>query len=186
MSELVVLGFDGIDEADKVLDKLRELEREYLIDLEDAVVAVRSSDGKVKLKQSFNPAFAGVASGTLSGAMWGTLVGLLLLNPLAGFALGSAVGAGSGALAGSLVDYGINDEFMRTLAGTIPKGSSALFILVRKAQPDKVLDHFSGVKARILRTSLAPNQEKRLQEKLQPGTPSAETQANPWNPGSTV
>ena len=44
-----------------MLNKLRQLGREYLIDLEDAVVAVRGADGKVQLKQSVNMVSMGAA-----------------------------------------------------------------------------------------------------------------------------
>ncbi|MEK1899938.1 MAG: hypothetical protein AAAB19_10310, partial [Rhizobium sp.] len=87
MSELVVLGFDTADKADAVLNRLVQLEKEYLVDLEDAVIAVRDPAGKVRLKQSVNLTAAGAASGGLSGALWGSLVGLLFLNPLAGMVL---------------------------------------------------------------------------------------------------
>ena len=132
MSDLIVVGFDTPDEADKVLVKLSGLKKEYLIDLEDAVVVVRDEAGKVHLKQSLNLTAIGASSGLLSGALWGGLVGLLFLNPLAGFAIGGAVGAGAGALSGSLTDYGIDDKFIKSLGDTIPNNSSALFVLVRK------------------------------------------------------
>jgi uncharacterized membrane protein len=134
-----------------------------LIDLEDAVVAVRQPDGNVQLKQSINLIGVGAASGGLSGAFWGSLVGLLFLNPLAGFAVGGLVGAGSGALSGSLVDYGIDDNFIRSLAETLQPDTSALFVLVRKAQPEKVLAELSGFRGKVLRSSLSPEQEARLQ-----------------------
>jgi len=166
MSELVVVGFDDPHQADQVLAKLVQLRQEYLIDLEDAVVVIRAPDGKVQLKQSMNLVAAGAASGGLSGALWGSLVGLLFLNPLAGFAIGGALGAGTGALSGSMVDYGINDDFIRSLAETIPNNSSALFVLIRKVQPEKVLNQLSGVRGRVLRTSLSPEQEEKLRQRL--------------------
>jgi uncharacterized membrane protein len=166
MAELVAVAFDNPEEADRVLNKLTQLQREYLIDLADAVVAVRQPDGKVQLKQSVNMIGAGAASGGLSGALWGTLVGLLFLNPLAGFAVGGLVGAGAGALSGSLVDYGIDDDFIRSLAETMEPNTSALFVLVRKAQPEKVLAELSGLRGRVLRSSLSPEQEQRLQTAL--------------------
>jgi uncharacterized membrane protein len=163
MAELVAIAFDKPDEADRVLTELARLQKEYLIDLEDAVVAVRQPDGNVQLKQSLNLIGVGAASGGLSGAFWGTLVGLLFLNPLAGFAVGGLVGAGSGALSGSLVDYGIDDNFIRSLAETLQPDTSALFVLVRKAQPEKVLAELSGFRGKVLRSSLSPEQEARLQ-----------------------
>lgn len=163
MSELVVLGFDEPEKAEAILVRLQQLQKEYLIDLEDAVVAIRDSDGKVRLKQSIQPSAAGIAtSGGLSGAIWGSLVGLLLLNPLAGMVLGGAIGASSGALAGSITDYGINDDLIKKLAETIPVDSSALFLLVRKIQTEKVLEEFKGEHARVLRSSLSPEEERKL------------------------
>ena len=166
MSELIVVGFDSPEEADRVLVRLAGLKKEYLIDLEDAVVVVRDTEGKVHLKQSLNLTAVGATSGLLSGSIWGGLVGLLFLNPLAGFAIGGALGAGAGALSGSLTDYGIDDEFIKSLGNTIPNNSSALFILVRKVQPEKVLAEFPDLRGRVLKTSLSPEQEKNLQAAL--------------------
>jgi uncharacterized membrane protein len=67
---------------------------------------------------------------------------------------------------GSLTDYGINDDLIKSLAEIIPDNSSALFILVRRAQPEKVLAELSGTQGKIIHTSLSPEQEKRLQEAL--------------------
>lgn len=163
MAELVAVGFDGPQEAERVLTELKRLQKEYLIDLEDAVIAIRPPDGEVKLKQSVNMVGAGAASGGLTGAAWGTLVGLLFLNPLAGLAVGGLVGAGTGALSGSLVDYGLDDNFIKSLAESLPPNSSALFLLVRKVQPEKVLAELSQFRGRVLRSSLSPEQEARLQ-----------------------
>ena len=166
MSDLVVLDFDGIHTADKVLNKLRSLQRENLIDLEDSCVVERDDDGKVHVKQAVNLTTLGAARGGMSGALWGTLVGLLFLNPLAGMAIGALAGAGSGALTGSLADYGISDDFVKQLGQTIPKGSSALFVLVRSVTFDKVLPEIEPYKPRVLRTSLSNEGEARLKAAL--------------------
>ncbi len=163
MSEFIVVAFDEIGKADEVLTRLKGLQKEYLIDLEDAVIAVRDAQGKVDLKQSVNLVGMGAASSGLSGAFFGGLIGLLFLNPLAGFVLGGAVGAGAGALAGSLTDYGIDDALISQIAETIKPGTSALFLLVRKAQPEKVLAEFADVKGTIIRSSLSPEAEAKLQ-----------------------
>ena len=88
MSDLVVVGFDTVDEADKVLLKLAALRKEYLVDLEDAVVVVRDGEGKVHLKQSLNLAALGATSGLLSGtsgaALWACSFSIRLpASPLA-------------------------------------------------------------------------------------------------------
>jgi hypothetical protein len=76
------------------------------------------------------------------------------------------VGAGTGAVAGALTDYGIDDDFIRDLAKTLNPNSSAIFILVRKMQPEKVLSELSRFRGKVLRTSLPPEQEARLQAAL--------------------
>ncbi|MFD1745517.1 DUF1269 domain-containing protein [Rhizobium helianthi] len=166
MIELIVVSFKSIHDADRVLVQLNEMQKEYLVDLADAVVVLRQPDGKLNLKQSIKLAGAGAASGGISGAFWGSLVGLLFLNPLAGLALGGIIGAGTGALAGKLVDYGIDDRFIRSIGEKLTPGSSALFLLIRKVQPEKVIAELAGFQGTILRTSLAPHQEKKLREAL--------------------
>ncbi len=168
MSELVVVGFEDTQGADRALTELVRLSKEHLIDLEDAVVAIRSQDGTVRIKQSVNLVGLGAAQGSLSGALWGSLVGLLFLNPLLGFAAGAAVGAGSGALAGSLSDYGIDDDLIRSIGDTLQPNTSALFVLVRKVQPEKVLADITGAgfQGKVIRSSLSPEQEQRLQAAL--------------------
>lgn len=166
MAELVVVGFETIHEADRALNELMRLQKEYLIDLEDAVVVTRDPGGKIHLKQSFDLVGTSAALGGLRGAMWGSLVGLLFLNPLIGLAAGAALGAGAGAMSGSLIDFGINDDFIRSIAQTLQPDTSALFVLVRKAQPEKVLSDISQFRGRVIRSSLSPEQESRLQAAL--------------------
>ncbi len=166
MSNLVVLGFDGLHTADEVLNKLRSMQKEYLIDLEDSCVVEREPSGKVYIKQAVNLTALGARTGGASGALWGTLVGLLFLNPLAGMAIGAVTGAGAGAVAGSLADYGISDDFVRKLGETIPPGTSALFILFKRVTEDKVVREIEAYKPRVLKTSLSDEAEQRLKAEL--------------------
>jgi uncharacterized membrane protein len=162
MSTLVAVGYDEMFKADEVLLKLRKLQREYLIDLEDAAVAVKDAQGKFKLHQTNNL----TAAGAVHGGFWGSLIGLIFLNPLLGF----AVGATTGAISGALTDTGINNDFMKELAGTMTPGSSTLFILVRIATPDKVLEELAGTGGKVLKTSLSNEDEARLQAALDAAT----------------
>jgi uncharacterized membrane protein len=173
MSDLVVLDFDGTGTADEVLTKLRSMQKEHLIDLEDACVVVHTDAGKVQIKQAVNSAALGAASGATTGMLVGALAGLLFLNPLAGMAVGGLAGAGFGGLSGSLADHGIDDEFVKNLGKTIPKGSSALFFLVRRSTPDKVLPEIEKFKPRVLQTSLSNEQEEKLRAALQAGGQAA-------------
>ena len=158
MSTLVVIGYDDKFKAEEVRLMLLKMQKDYLIDLEDAVVAVKDENGKVKIHQMFNLTAAGAAS----GGFWGTLIGLIFLNPL----LGLAVGATAGAVSGALTDVGIDDKFMKELAANLTNGTSVLFVLVRKATPDKVLEELQGTGGKILKTSLSHEDEAKLQAAL--------------------
>jgi uncharacterized membrane protein len=158
MSTLIVVRYDDSYKAEEVRLKLRKLQSEYLLDLEDAVVAVKDEKGKVKLHQALNL----TAAGAITGGFWGSLVGLIFLSPLLGMAIGAAAGAASGAL----TDVGIDDNFMKELAATMTPGSSTLFVLVRRATPDKVLEELKGTGGKVLKTSLSHDDEAKLQAAL--------------------
>jgi uncharacterized membrane protein len=150
MSTLVVVGYDDPCKAEEVRLNLWKLQNEYHLDLEDAVVAVKDEKGKIKLHQAVNL----TAAGALSGGFWGSLTGLIWLN--------AAAGTASAALA----DVGIKDHFMKELAATLIPGSSTLFVLLRRRAPEKVLEELKGTGGRILKTSLAHEDEARLQAAL--------------------
>lgn len=158
MSELIVIGYDDVHKAEEVRLTLLKLQKEYLIDLEDAVIAVKKPDGKIKLHQMWDP----TSYGAVSGTFWGMLIGALFLSPF----FGAAIGAGAGAISGALTDVGINDAFMKELSETLKPGSSALFVLVRKVTTDKVLEHLTGSGGKVLKTSLNHENEKKLQDAL--------------------
>ena len=173
MSDLIVLDFDGTGTADEVLTRLRSMQKEHLIDLEDACVVVHTEAGKLQVKQAVNLTKAGAATGFSTGMLIGALAGLLVLNPLAGMVVGGLSGAGFGALSGKMADYGINDDFIKGLGNTIPKGSSALFVLVKSSTPDKVLPEIEPYKPRVLKTSLSKQQEDKLRAALQTSAQAA-------------
>ena len=158
MSDLLVIEFPSEAKAEGVREMLLAMQKEYLIELGDAVVAVKEANGRVKLNQLFQP----ITQGTVSGALWGSLIGLLFMMPLAG----AAIGAASGALGGKLADLGINNEFMRQAARTLQSGNAALFLLIRKMTTDKVLAALRGVGGTVMRSSFDETKEEALQAAL--------------------
>lgn len=161
MSDLIVIGFDDPQQAFQLRTKLVELQKEYLIEMEDAVVVTRDENDKVKLHQATNLTAAGAAG----GSFWGLLVGVLFLNPL----LGVAVGAGTGAIAGALSDIGVDDKFMKELGQTLQPGGAAVFVLARKLSGERILerlDEFKG-SGRVLQTSLDKDDEESLKAFLE-------------------
>ncbi len=54
MADLIVIEYDDMHKAEEKRLKLQKIERDYLVDLADAVVAVKDESGKVKLNQIHN------------------------------------------------------------------------------------------------------------------------------------
>jgi uncharacterized membrane protein len=158
MSNLVVIAFPTEAKAEEVRQKLLAMQKEYLIELDDAVVAAKDAQGRIKLNQLINTTRVGAVSGTF----WGALIGLIFLMPL----VGAAMGAASGALGGALADLGINDKWMKETAAAIQPGTAALFVLVRKVTADKVLERLKGEGGTVMKTSLDHTKEAALQAAL--------------------
>lgn len=156
MSDLIAIAYDGEETALKVRDRLVDLTKEHIIELEDLVVVVHHRDGKTEIKQATN--LAGM--GALSGAFWGLLIGLIFFAPI----FGLAIGAIAGALAGRFSDYGIDDRFIREVAENVRPGNSAIFLLVKKMTPDKVVDAIREYGGHVIRTSLSETEEANLRD----------------------
>jgi len=166
MSTFVAIAYDDPVKAEEVRLELFKLQSDYLIEMEDVVVAVKDEKGKVKLHQTVNL----TATGALSGGFFGMLIGMLLFNPL----LGLAIGASAGAISGALTDAGINDQFMKDLANNLKANSSVLFVLIHKVTADKVVEDVSQYGGTVLKTSLNHQDEEKLQAALDAHATAAE------------
>jgi len=166
MSDLIALVLDSREQAQEARLEFMKMQREHLVELEDCVVAYKDDTGQVKLDQTLNL----TATGAAAGGFWGLFLGLVLSIPFGGLLLPlitAVFGAGFGALSGSLADYGIDDDMMRELSADLDQSKAALFVLVRKATTDKVLEHLSKFHGKVLQTSLSHDLENKLQQVLE-------------------
>jgi uncharacterized membrane protein len=163
MSELIVAGFKGQLTADKVLLHILGMEQIHLIDLDDAAVAIRKKDGTISIKQSSVLVMADAAM----GCGWGLLIGAVCLNPLMGTLVGGVVGAAVGKVVKLVEKIGIKEDFIKEIADTLTPDSSAIFVLVRKGLPDKVVEELSKFEGTLLRSSLSPKNEEELRRILE-------------------
>src|SRR5258708_19329498 len=99
---------------------------------------------------------------------WGLLFGLLFFVPV----LGIAVGAGLGALLDEIEKNGVNKEFQQQVRDMANPGTSALFLMVEKATPEKAVAALSKFGGTALRFSLSAAQEHHLQDALHGPTPA--------------
>ena len=157
-NNIVVLGFKNQYGAEGMLKDIQRWQEEGLIELEDAVVASRGPGGDVQIEQTHKQGgrFA------LRGGGAGLLAGLLLGGPI----LGLAVGAAAGGIAAALKDYGLDDTFVEEVSQWVQPETSALFLLVKEAKAEEVLERLRSYGAVVLTTTLAPAQEKRLRQAL--------------------
>jgi uncharacterized membrane protein len=158
MTDLVIVGFEDEYTAFEMRAALARLAGQYLIAREDIAVVTRSKQGKVKLDQAANVNTAGA----VGGGFWGTLIGLLLLNPV----LGAALGASTDALAERLSEIGITRDLMKELGDALRPGTSALFVLIRRTTPQRLMDELRGFEGKVIRTSLTRTKEEELRDLL--------------------
>ncbi|HEY2204482.1 MAG TPA: DUF1269 domain-containing protein [Pseudonocardia sp.] len=157
MGTLTVWKFDTAGGADNALTLLQRLQKEELIQVNDAA-CVSWPEGRKKPKTEQLHSLTG--AGALGGSFWGLLFGLIFFVPL----LGLAVGAAMGALSGSLADVGIDDDFIKKVRDHVTPGTSALFVMTSNVVVDRVLDNFKDSGATLLSTNLSTAQEQQLRE----------------------
>ncbi len=158
MSTLAVIAYPDQGTAAEAAAALQRMQKELLIELEDVAWVTKAQDGKLKLHQGTSLTGVGAAG----GALWGFIFGLLFLVPIAGMAIGAATGA----LAGQLSDYGIDDKWIKEVAGAIPPGGSALFVMARNTNQERVLPEMAKFGGTVLKTNLTTEQQQALEEAL--------------------
>jgi uncharacterized membrane protein len=157
MAALTVWKFDSAAGAGEALTKLESLQKQHLVEITDAaIVQWPRGKKKPKTKQAINLAGAGA----LNGAFWGMLFGLLFFIPF----FGMAVGAAMGALAGHFSDYGIDDDFIKSVREQVTEGTSALFLLTGQVTLDKVEEELKGHIGTLIKSNLTNEQEAKLRE----------------------
>jgi uncharacterized membrane protein len=168
MATFTVWQFDTDQGAEAALSVLQRLQKEELVQVQDAaVVSWPEGAKKPKTKQLHNLA----AAGALGGGFWGFLFGLIFFVPL----LGLAIGAATGALSGSLGDVGIDDAFIKEVRSKVTPGTSALFLLTTDTVIDKVAQKFEGTRghASLIHTNLTNEQEDKLRAAFTDDVPAA-------------
>jgi uncharacterized membrane protein len=155
MATLTVFKFPTPDGAEQVLDKVKLLQKQELIKLQDAAIVTWPAGKKApKTKQLVN--LAGM--GALDGAFWGMLFGLIFFVPFFGLAIGAAFGA----LGGAMSDYGISDDFIKKVRVQVTEGTSALFLMTSDAVMDKVTAEFKDTQMELIASNLTSEQESQL------------------------
>jgi uncharacterized membrane protein len=158
MADLIAIGYKDETTAEAAADEARRLARDLTIEPDAIAVIVRDAEGKFHVHTSHHS----VEDGTTWGMLWGLLFGALFFVPF----LGVAVGAGLGAIMGRITKAGVDNDFQEQVRDLLQPGTSALFLMVDKATPDRVVDALSQYGGTVLKSSLSEEGEKELQDTL--------------------
>jgi uncharacterized membrane protein len=158
MAELIAIGYPDETTAYEAEKEAQRLAHDLILEPEAIATIVRTEDGKFRVTTNHHA----VAGGASWGMFWGMLFGLLFFVPF----FGMAIGAGLGALMGKLEGSGIDKEFQEQVRDLMKPGTSALFMIIDKATPDKAVDAMSKYGGTVLKTSLSKEAEAELQKAL--------------------
>ena len=151
--------------AAQTVTQVQQLESELVIQADQVAAITRDLEGKYHVHTSHGGASAG--AGAWWGGFWGMLFGLLFFIPFAGL----AIGAGMGALFGHFGEKGIDKAFQQQVRDYLKPGTSALFMVIEQATPDKAIAALQQYGGTVIRTSLSEEDTKKLQDALQPPAP---------------
>ena len=181
MADLIVVGFkDNVYRASGVLDELRVLDDQWILELRDAVAVHRDFEGKLVMDQSYQPT-------EHQGAGWGGALGLLIGATLAlpftagasatvaagaiaaGALAGGALGATGGALDASFWkdEFGIPEDFVAEVSTLVGPGDSAIYVIIDSADSNLALAKFKGYGGTVLRTNLSEGQRAKIETALE-------------------
>ena len=166
MADLIAIGYSDETTADEAAAEAMRLAKDLIIQPDAIAVIVRDDDGSYHVHTSHHP----VGGGTTWGMFWGFLFGLLFFVPV----FGMAIGAGMGALMGKMAKTSIDSQFRDQVRDMLKPGTSALFLMLEKATPDKAVDAMSRFGGTVLKTSLSKQDEKELQDALH-GSPAPQS-----------
>jgi len=162
MATLVAIGYPEEGTAEQARETVQQLESELIIQADQVAAISRDPEGKYHVHTTHGGASAG--GGAWWGGFWGLLFGLLFFIPFAGL----AIGAGMGALFGHMGEKGIDKAFQEQVRDYVKPGTSALFMVIEQATPDKAVAALQQYGGTVIKTSLSEEDTKRLQEALQP------------------
>src|ERR1700748_3719490 len=162
MATLAAIGYADQGTGEQARETVGQLEAELVIQADQVAAISRDLEGKYHVTTTHGGASAG--GGAVWGGFWGFLFGLIFFIPFAGLAIGAAFGA----LSGHFAEKSIDKEFQEQVRDQVQPGTSALFMIIEKATPDKAIAALQGYGGTVIKTSLSEEDTQKLQEALTP------------------
>jgi uncharacterized membrane protein len=156
MATLTVFRFETEGGALQAVGLIERLQKQALIQLHDAATVTWPIGSK---KPKTNHLSQMTGRGAVDGAFWGMLFGMIFFVPFFGMAIGAAMGA----LTAKFRDYGIDDDFIKSIRERVTEGTSAVFLLTSGAVKDKVIDAAKSLpRFELITSNLSDDQEAAL------------------------
>ncbi len=158
MSQVIAIAYPNLPQASLVLDTLDRLVSTGSIDLEGATILRKDAQVRFEVEGAISRTGVGATGGLLIGALLGTII--------AAPVLGAIFGAASGALSGKMTDIRHVDRFARLVGDQMQPGTAAAVMVVRSADPDRVLAELQVHGGPVIRTTMPDDAEARLRAVL--------------------
>ena len=167
VATIVAIAYPDQGTAEQAQAAVLRLEDEPVIRVEQVAVISRDVNGRCHVHTSHDG--IPTAGGAIWGGLWGLLFGTLFLIPLAGW----AIGAGVGARLGYLKRKGIGEDFQHQVRDHLTPGTSALFLVIERADPDKAIAELRKFGGTVIKTTLSDADTEKLQRALRPASSAA-------------
>lgn len=162
MSNIVVIIYDDVKRANVVRQAIAQAQGHGYISLDDSAVLEKDAEGKVHVH---NEVDRGIKVGAASGSLIGLFIGALFGGPIGMLVIGGL----GGALVGKLTDMGISKKFVQDVGDELKPNTSALFFIVRAANPDYAVAAVRQYGGSLYHTSLPKEAEDELRNALERG-----------------
>ena len=147
MSQLLIAGFKEKYKADEVMLDLLKKELEHLVDLEDAVVVTKNSQGKIRVKPYYD--LLAATQGHQS-QFWGSIVSTLLER----------------SDQEALSKIGLNEQICSEIQEMMQPNSSAIIVLLEPIYFEQAIAEIQTYKGKMLYTALAYDNKEEIYQAL--------------------
>ena len=158
ISQILVITFEDDTQGFSLLQSLKNLQHQELLNLDDAAVIVKDTEGRVQVK---NLTESNVKGGAAIGGFLGMLVGGLLF-PIAGLALGLT----GGALISKSLGNGVDKQFVKDVQESLTPGSSAILFIVSRENTGVLINALEPYEEKIFQSSFDTEVEEELRKSL--------------------
>jgi uncharacterized membrane protein len=162
--QVFVAAFGEEKQAGAALKDFRAMHREGSIDLIDAVVVVRDSEGKVTYEETADPNAKRMAK---RGAIAGGIVGLLFPPSIIA---GAVVGGAGGGIWGKVRDKGFKDEDLKAIGDSLEPGTSAIIAIAEDRVVERLVHGLEGYQ-KIARHAVSAEASALIVAEVDPDAP---------------